>query len=417
MWKKYREKFYYSLIIVLVILNVILVGVNIAILIGSAQQDLLRNSDFTSFYTAFFMVKSGESAKLYDINTQALYQQKILAGYVFKDGVLPYLNPPFIAFIFAPLALLPRNIAFVIWMIAQFSLLTWLILLLSNLTRNWSKLERQLLLLLLLSFWPLSYTILLGQYSIFILLGFIQMYIALKTSKLHKAGIWLALIFMIKPQMVLLPAIMTFTKRYFRVLLIMGSACLLIIAITSLFFGWVPWKEYIGFIPKIGSYFNKFGLIPGGEYTFRGILSMILDNSQMSVINTVSSFILVIGIGVAWFLWRHETHEEHPRFQLCFSFTIVLSVFLSLHSNSYDFLVLVIPAMLLYDYLSKNSLPRLGYSILMLGSPMFFILDVFYKIRIFGIIRPPVIIVITLLAWIIYYLVVELRRNRVYSTA
>ena len=415
MWKKYREKFFYSIVIVLVILNIILVGVNIAILIGSAQQDLLRNSDFTSFYTAFSMVKSGEAAKLYDLNTQAIYQQRILAGYVFKDGVLPYLNPPFIAFIFSPLAFLPRNIAFVIWIILQFSLLTWLVLLLSKLTRQWSKPERQLLLLLLLSFWPLSYTILLGQFSLIILIGFVQVYISLKTSKLHNAGIWLASLFMIKPQVVLLPAVMTLTKRYFRVLLIMGSVCLLIIAISSLFIGWAPWKEYIGFIPQISNYFNKFGLIPGGEYTFRGILSMIFGNSQMPVINTFSSFILVFGMVIVWFLWRRGKAEEQPGFQLCFALTLTLSAFLNLHSNSYDCLILVFPAVLLYDYLRWNSLPRLGYSIFLLCSPLFFILDVFYKISIFGIFRPPVIIVIIFLAWVIYYLPAELRSKRIVS--
>src|SRR5512147_120567 len=56
-------------------------------------------SDFTTFYTGALIIRSGNAQQLYDLITQAGVQKSLLLpyGWLFKDGLLPYIYPPFFA--------------------------------------------------------------------------------------------------------------------------------------------------------------------------------------------------------------------------------------------------------------------------------------------------------------------------------
>jgi hypothetical protein len=152
---------------------------------------------------------------------------------------------------------------------------------------------------------------------------------------------------------------------------------------------------------------------PTTEYTLRGVLSNILGNSQGALTNVISMIFLLIGMVLVWFLWRKDVPQNHPRFILYFAFTILLSVFLSLHLNPHDSLMLVLPATLLYDYLRQSDYPRKAFSILLLISPMVFFIAAFTDLNILGIIRPPILLMLILLIWIIKYMMMEYRTGKV----
>lgn len=404
-----RNPFRY-LVVFLTLINISLIAVNTGLWFIAAYQKLFVAADFTSFYTGFYMVRVGEGANLYDVALQSSYQQQIMGGLTFEGGVLLFPNPPFVALVFSPISLLSLNTAFYLWSLMQLGLLIWLLFRMNRLFSHWDKQERILLTIVILAFWPLTYTFLLGQFSLFLLIGLLQMYIAMKNSKLTQAGFWLTLL-AIKPHTLLIPGMLTLNKRFWRVAVTAAIAGIFIFIITYLILGLQPWIQYISSLKALGSYFGKYGVHPNTEYTIRGVLSNILGNSQGNLTNIISTILLLIGMICVWFLWRKGISQASPRFILCFAFTILLSVFLSLHLNPHDSLMLVLPAALFYDYLRQNNYPSKAYSILILISPAVFIFAMFNNFNLFGVIRPPIIIILILLAWMIYYLIIEHRRE------
>jgi hypothetical protein len=407
-----RKRPFQFLIILLCLVNITLILINIGLWVIAAYQKLFFAADFTSFYTGFYMVRIGEGVNLYNSALQAKFQQLFMGGMTFEGGVLLFPNPPFIAILLSPLSFLQLDAAFYIWTLMQLGLLVWLLFRIKYLFPHWERYERIVLIITILAFWPLTNSFLLGQFSLFLLVCLVQFYIHMKNSMLTNAGIWLAFM-TVKPQTLLIPGMMTLNKRYWRVAAIAVIIGLILFIASSIVLGIQPWLDYARSVQTIGSYFGKYGVDPTSEYTLRGVLSNILGNSQGALTNVISMIFLLMGMVLVWFLWRKDVPQNHPRFILYFAFTILLSVFLSLHLNPHDSLMLVLPATLLYDYLRQSDYPRKAFSILLLISPMVFFIAAFTDLNILGIIRPPILLMLILLIWIIKYMMMECRTGKV----
>jgi hypothetical protein len=222
----FRKKPFHLIITILFFVNIVLIAVNAGLWIIAAYQKLFVAADFTSFYTGYYMVRVGEGVNLYDPALQSSYQQQFMGGLTFEGGVLLFANPPFVAILFSPVSLLPLDSAFYLWSLIELGLLIWLLVSLNRLFAYWDKRERILLITTILAFWPLTYTFLLGQFSLFLLIGWLQVYITMRKSKLTAAGLWM-LMLSIKPHTLLIPGMMTLNKRYWRVAVtaVIGVSC------------------------------------------------------------------------------------------------------------------------------------------------------------------------------------------------
>lgn len=407
-----RQKPLHYLVILLCLINIALVLVSIGFWIIAAIQKLFIAADFTSFYTGFYLVRVGEGANLYNAAIQSIYQQQFMGGITFEGGVLLFPNPPFVAIIFSPISYLRLDAAFYLWTLLQLALLIWILFRLNQLFSHWDRKERIILVITILAFWPLTYNFLLGQFSLLLLVSFLQMYMALKNSKQIHAGLWMVLL-AIKPQTLLIPGMMTLNKKYWRVALTAVIAGILLFIATSLIIGFQTWLGYIQSLKALGSYFGEFGVTPSSEYTLRGVLSIIMGKTQGNLTNIISAIILVVGMLGVWILWMRNTSLSNTKFSLFFAFTVALSVFLNLHLNPHDSLVLVVPAALFYDYLRTGNYPKKVYSLFLLIAPIVFILASFNSFNIFGVIRPPILFIFILLAWMAYYLLAKPPREPV----
>jgi hypothetical protein len=407
-----RKRPFYYIIVFLLLINISLIAINAGIWIIAARQKLFVAADFTSFYTGYYMVRVGDGVNLYDMAAQARYQEQFIRGLTFEGGVLPFLNPPIVALILSPLSLVPLGTAFYLWTIVQVILLIWLLYSINLLFSNWNKQERLLLITTILSFWPLTNTFLLGQFSLLLLIGLLQMYIALKNSKYTQAGL-LVDILIIKPQTLLIPGMIILNKRYLRAAAAAAIAGIFIFFIPILLLGVQPWIQFIRNLLTMSTSYGKLGVTPSSEYTLRGVLSNILGNSHIILTNIISIILLLMGMIYIWLLWRRGISQDSSKFKLYFAFTLLLSVVLSLHLNTHDSLILIVPAALFYDYLRENIYPRKAYSILILISPVIFFIAAFSSFNLFSLIRPPVVIILILLGWMIYYLVLDHQREQI----
>ena len=73
--------------------------------------------DFTAFYSAGHFAAIGQFDKLYDVQAIKDYEQETgrRAGLSLGDSYGPYWNPPFYAWVFAPLSALPYGQALFVW--------------------------------------------------------------------------------------------------------------------------------------------------------------------------------------------------------------------------------------------------------------------------------------------------------------
>ena len=88
----------------------------VSVAVGPGPFDLageVKGADFLEFYTAGRLVLSGRAERLYDLPLQAQVEHAITGGE--WRGFHGFLNPPFFALPFVPLALLPYRVAFACW--------------------------------------------------------------------------------------------------------------------------------------------------------------------------------------------------------------------------------------------------------------------------------------------------------------
>jgi hypothetical protein len=365
--------------------------------ISAARQDLLWRADFTAFYTGGAIVRDGQGAHLYDAELQTRYQQQILEGRSFKDGVLLYNYPPHVVFLFAPLAWLPRSTAFVIWTLAQGGLLVWLLLLLRRIAQSWERNERWLLLSAVVALPSLLTTFLLGAFSLLVLICLLQFYYALKQGRQAQSGLWLV-VGIVKPQNILLPGVLLLGARRWRALVgaaLIGAA---VVLVSSVLLGWHTWLDFLNLLRTASGFFGIYGIDPTTMYNFKGTLALILGNAQGVLINQISLAALIIVVLLTLFLWRGPWRPDEPSFELRLAFTLLLGLLFSVHLNPQDGLMLVAPALLFYMYLRQRNLPRRAYAAFVLSCPLVFLVSEFTVKGSLGI-RIPVVAMTVLAAW------------------
>src|SRR5260370_39773055 len=150
----------------------ILVGVELPSLFRF--QNLALHSDFRGFYTAGYMLRTGQRRDIYDFaSIHRIQDEKITAD----DGVFPFVHPAYEAVFFVPLSLLSYRVACVVWAGFNLALLALIYRLirpclgdLSAVGLKWMITE------LFLGFMPIAFSILVGQDALVLLLILILVY-------------------------------------------------------------------------------------------------------------------------------------------------------------------------------------------------------------------------------------------------
>jgi hypothetical protein len=391
------------------ILNIGL-GIGYILLLGYAiLQGLYIRADFTNFYTAGAIVRDGLGRNLYDRVLQTEYQQRILNGVSFQDGVLMYISPPQAVFPFASLSLLPLQTAFLVWTLAQAGLLFWLLKLLSDLAGNWHSEERRLMISAVCAFPLLLITVMQGAFSLFILVCMVQFYLALKNGKDTKAGIWLAIGFL-KPQNMLLVLVMLVAGRRWKTLAYAALTSFSFFVLTSLLFGWHIWLDFIERLATYSNYFGRFGVAPDKMYNFKGTLTLILGSQQAVVINLTSWVALAVVAAITFILWLNHWQPEEAYFELRLAFTLMVGLLFSTYLYAHDALLLVLPALLFTIYLRQKNLSLRRFGAFCLASPYLFLLGE-YIIQDRLSIRISVLLMAVFIVWLSIFIYRETRKS------
>lgn len=317
-------------------------------------RDLVRRGypDFTIFYVAGKVVQQGSGRQLYSEAVQYRVQQEIFAGGRTRQWELPYNHPPFEALLFLPLARVPYTVAYLVWGLINLSVFVAVVVLLRPhvlLLR-----ERPLTFWVLgaLAFSPAAMGMVQGQDIFMLLLVFALAYISLSRGADISAGCWLGL-GLFRFHLVLPFVLMLLWSRRWKVLagFVGVGLCLCLLAIGVV--GWEGALGYPAFVWGMEDSMTHLRMelpprMPNIHGLVENVLSTFMTGAARNLLVVVMS--VAICLATSFKLWRSMGKPLELSFSLC----LIAALLISYHTLMYDLSLLLLPIVLVLNYVRQN---------------------------------------------------------------
>jgi len=302
--------------------------------------------DFTVFYTAATMLRSGLGHQLYDEHAQYEVQEKAVGRIPSRHGPLPYIHPPFEALIFLPLTFLPYPQAFAVWDLLNVVALSGVAFLLRRSVNTLRLIPPWEFVGLALAFFPVFTCFLQGQDSILLLLLCTLGFNAVKRREDFLAGCWFALA-LFKFQFVLPVVLLMGLWRRRRTGIAFVIVSMLLVVISAGLVGWKGLLRYPAFALKISNSPGLGGVPAGFAPNLRGLAlgwHLRFPGTIGAAVVLTSSVVLV------FFALAKLREASLEKIELQFSLGIVVSGLVAWQTNMHDLSLLVLPLVLIGDY-------------------------------------------------------------------
>jgi hypothetical protein len=191
-------------------------------LVQFARQPI--HPDFRIFYVAAEAGVRYGWPSIYDLAKLRALSASFPAGQTYINEQLPYINPPLLAWLIAPLTALPVPIAFALWSALSLAALVWA----WQIAAPFAGLRKAALLLVALALWPVLDAFYFGQPSLMALaLVAAAWWFCLRNQPLA-AGAALAAATGLKPHVVILVPFALAAAGHYRVFLAWAGACVVL---------------------------------------------------------------------------------------------------------------------------------------------------------------------------------------------
>ncbi len=311
----------------------------VSTILGPGNLDLAKHvigTDYLQFYTAGVTLRQGESAELYDFDYQARLEQSIAGPGL--TSFHAFITPPFFAWLYVPFTFVSYVWSFLLWSLLSLVFLWASIKLISQVKPNtaflWS-----------LTFFPVFAAISFGQNSLLSLLVFSLTYWLMRKDKPLAAGLVCSLL-LFKPQLVLgicLLWLLEWRKSWRSLLgLLFGGSVL-----AALCFWLLPVAStaYINlarsYIPQM-LYQDQFPL--WHLNSLRGFWILLFPGKKW-LVEALSLGLSILGITGFIILW----HALRKNIRVLFALAVCLTIWITPHAMIYDWSILLIPAILLWQ--------------------------------------------------------------------
>lgn len=305
------------------------------VFVGRARHDFQGNvlmGDFLAHYTGGHFAGTPQ---LYEIEAQKTFQNDLLGDEGYLDL---FISPPWVAWVYAPLARLPLAVAQWLWtgLVALSVFLGWKLL--REHTAKTQRHERRLLFLFALSFYPLIDVVASGQDTCLTgIIWALGIHLVLTRRDLL-AGLVFGLGVM-KPHLFVLPMLYLLIERRFRAILgalISASASISLTGSVAMFRAWLGILQSPGYLE--GTRRGHIWKMQSSVATIEGLFPPSLDAIARPI-----GFVVAGVIGIATLIHAHRAREPRRAWALL----VVGSILVSPHLFGYDLALLLIPAVLL----------------------------------------------------------------------
>ncbi|TVQ86518.1 MAG: DUF2029 domain-containing protein [Deltaproteobacteria bacterium] len=312
---------------------------------GPGVYDLagqLIGADFMQYYAAGHVVRMGDSSHLYDFPHFERLEVE-LVGEKVGPPYFYFITPPFLAWLFVPLAFLPYIVAFSVWTAAGFSMLfaglRWLGSDSPWYTLMWA-----------VTWFPVFATISFGQNALLSFFILVLVYRCWLDDRPFLAGLMLSLI-MYKPHLAVGLSLLWLlrVRRDWPALvgLSLGSVAL---AVACFVFAPEASREYVIFAVEVLPTMKWGDGFPlWHAHSMRGFWLLLLPAAPL--IAEVLTFAL-LAVGLVYFarsLWRFNQNKR-----LMFPIAVLFTLWATPHAMIYEWSILLVPAVLLWRQLPEH---------------------------------------------------------------
>jgi alpha-1,2-mannosyltransferase len=282
---------------------------------------------------------------LYNLEAQRVVQGRLLQGHEprFADWeLLPFVSPPFVAIALAPFTRLTLPAFYLLSGVIQLTLIAALVLVLQRAAADWPQTDRLALAALTVVWLPVSWALLQGQTSVLLALSLATGYLAIR-SRCNTLGGFLLSLLWIKPQyaILVLPALLVWQN--WRAAMSFVATSFGLLAVSWLAVGTQGLITYARLLTSIEGTGSLHGMFPAFYNTLSGVLVRFTGESALVWFG--ASFVLVAA--TLWYARRGFGPAS-------FAALILATVLASLHTHSYDLVILLPVVALGWDALKDR---------------------------------------------------------------
>ena len=288
--------------------------------------------DFSAFYTAGYLVSEGQGGQLYDIDLQETAQRERSGGNY--DEPLPFAAPAFVAFVFAPLTVLPLRGAFGAMLFVNLATLGVALFMLRGSMPDVPRRPRNLALVLTALAIPAISVLTAGQIDLLITAALLGGMLLLRADRPVAAGLVLALAFA-KPQLALGAPFLLLATRDWRPLATMLAAGAVLALAPVAALGTHALTGNLDALDAVGR--------PALMANWRGFLASAGAPDDVWLWAPGWAAFAAAASFFSWRVWRRDTSTFEQRWALAFLLPLLVSP--HLHGQS---LVLALPAVALF---------------------------------------------------------------------
>jgi hypothetical protein len=313
-----------------------------------ADPGAIAQTDFTAFFTGWWLILHGRGAELYDVVAQQAAQHAIVGAHEFPSGLLAFLHPPHAALAGLPLGLVAERFgepaAFWLWTAINVALLVRLARGLAALLSLTSLSGRALIATALLGSFPVFLTLREGQVAILLAVALLGLYTATQQGRAPVAAGWL-LVLSVKPQLVPLILVLLVARRQGRTLAYAAVFAVAALLASAAALGPAIFGRYLGGLGALQAHLGRG--VPGGMLSLRGLLVRALG-AENEALATRISFVALGVASLAFGLFARRRRSEAPGApsgdeRLVFATTFAAALFFSPHLFPADLTLWAVP--------------------------------------------------------------------------
>jgi hypothetical protein len=301
----------------------------------------LTRQDFMGLYVGPHLVVNGDIADLYNLDAQLVLQRSLTEPHGDIIHILHFVYPGWVATLLLPLGTLSFAAAFLaltaVTMPAGFAA-TWALARSNSSTRN----EMALMLLAMIGFVPLWYTLWQGQLGIFPLVALVGAVLALRRKAPISAGLWLA-IGLIKPQLVAVPALGLLASGRWRSLAVMSGVGAALLALSFAVLGnWIP--SYLSMLAEYTRPDAEIGDDPNIMHNWRGFFFRLAGGDVPLVPTLFSGLSILLALALMW----PRSPLARPNLEARLAVIIILGLLAVPHLYLHDTVIALVSGALLW---------------------------------------------------------------------
>lgn len=330
-----------------------------------------RREDVAAYYAGGVLVEQGRADALYEPETVAETERDLLGRTAGRHDGLAFMNPPFVAGVFAPLARWPYGQVQALWFavnaLAVFASLALLQRELRGLVPGWRLAFGLAALASFSVFWSLLY----GQSSALILLSWTLCYRLLKGGREAGAGLALA-VSLIKPQMAVLPALYLLATGRRRALLAFAASAAVLVAASVMVAGpEVTFVSYPHLLLESTGWQDQYGVDRTHMFGWSGFFERVgPDGSSLAGVLLTGLASALTLLVAAYVFRRRRPLDDSSRSVLAVAIATIL---ISPHFHAQDLQILIVPAALLAGRRDALAVPALAFLLLPLYTVVFYV--------------------------------------------